>query len=421
MRLIGLAWRSVLNRRYAVGLTVLTIGLSIALVVLVEQLRSEVRQGFYRSVSGTDLIVGARTAPVQLLLYAVFRIGDATNNVSWQSFQEISAVPEVDWAVPIALGDSYRGYRVVGTAAGFFEQFRYADRTSLVFERGRPFEDLYEVVLGWQVARAFGLGPGDELVLAHGAGRVSLQHHDDQPFVVSGVLAPTATPVDQSLYISLAAHRAIHIGWETGMRRPGVDIDPQQIRAMADELAPETITAFMLGLSSRAAAFGLQRRINEYRAEPLTAILPGIALQELWRITGFAEQILRIVAGLVVVAGLLGMLTVMLTMLNERRREMALLRACGARPRQIAFLLLLEAAVISACGIGFGVVLAVSLQWLAAPWLLARFGLFVSVSAPAPGLLAMLAAIFVAAVLIAVVPAVLAYRRTLADGMRVTS
>ncbi len=419
MNLLGLAWRSLLNRRFAVILTICTIALSIALLVLVEQLRSEVRQGFHRSVSGVDLIVGARTAPVQLLLYSVFGIGDATNDISWQTYAELSELPEVEWAIPMALGDSHRGFRVMGTSDAFFEQYRFGNRESLRMAEGRVFEDLFDVVVGAQVARRLGYDLGEQIVLAHGTGNVALQSHDNHPFTVSGILAPTGTPVDQQLYVSLAAHRAIHIGWESGVQRPGAGIDPDIARARVDELRPNSVTAILLGLTTRAAVFGLQRRINEYRQEPLSGIMPGITLQQLWRITGLAEQVLRVVAGLVVLAGLLGMLTVLLTTLNERRREMAILRANGARPWQIASLLVFEAGLIAAAGIVLGVALAIIVQVLAAPWLLTNLGLHVGLSWPEPWQIGVLGAIFLAGLLVALVPAFLAYRRTLADGMQV--
>lgn len=419
MNLLGLAWRSLLNRRFAVILTICTIALSIALLVLVEQLRSEVRQGFHRSVSGVDLIVGARTAPVQLLLYSVFGIGDATNDISWQTYAELSELPEVEWAIPMALGDSHRGFRVMGTSDAFFEQYRFGNRESLRMAEGRVFEDLFDVVVGAQVARRLGYDLGEQIVLAHGTGNVALQSHDDHPFTVIGILAPTGTPVDQQLYVSLAAHRAIHIGWESGVQRPGAGIDPDIARARVDELRPNSVTAILLGLTTRAAVFGLQRRINEYRQEPLSGIMPGITLQQLWRITGLAEQVLRVVAGLVVLAGLLGMLTVLLTTLNERRREMAILRANGARPWQIASLLVFEAGLIAAAGIVLGVALAIIVQVLAAPWLLTNLGLHVGLSWPEPWQIGVLGVIFLAGLLVALVPAFLAYRRTLADGMQV--
>jgi len=420
MTLPGLAFRSLINRRVSVSLTVLTIALSIGLLVLVEQLRVEVRQGFSRSVSGTDLIVGARTSPVQLLLYSVFGLGDATNNVSWESYQGLSALPEVAWSIPISLGDSHQGYRVVGTTADFFAQYRYGDRQALVLAEGAAFDDLFDVVLGHQVARNLGYTLDDGIVLAHGTANVRLQQlHDDLPFRVAGILAATGTPVDQQLYISLAAHEALHIGWQSGARRPGGGVDSDQARARAEQLQPDAITAILIGLSTRVAVFGLQRRVNDYRQEALTAILPGIALQELWRITGLAEQVLRVVAWLVVLSGLLGMLTVLLTTLNERRREMAILRANGARPIQIAGLLIFEAGLLAAAGILVGLGLAFAVQVMAAPFLLNSLGLHIGLSWPSLELWRWLGMIWLAGLLAGSLPALLAYRRTLADGMQI--
>ncbi|MGY6586698.1 MAG: ABC transporter permease [Wenzhouxiangella sp.] len=419
MILARLAWRSLLNRRFAVILTISTIALSIGLLVLVEQLRAEVRQGFQRSVSGTDLIVGGRTAPVQLLLYSVFGLGDATNDISAETYRQLKALPEVAWIIPIALGDSHRGFRVIGTNDEFIERFRYANRRPLEMAQGVWFDDLFDVVVGHQVARQMNYSLGDQLVLAHGAGNVALQAHDDHPFTISGVLAPTGTPIDQQLFISLPAHRAIHIGWERGTRMPAAEIDPDEARARIDELQPRTLTALFIGLETRQAVFGLQNRINRYTQEALTAIMPTITLQELWRITGVAEQVLRLVAGLVVLAGLLGMLTVLLTTLNERRREMAILRANGARPWQIAGLLVFEAGLIAAAGILVGLLLALTVQAASAGWLLNHYGLFIETRLPDPALWKVLGGIFGAGLLVGLVPAWMAYRRTLADGMQI--
>ncbi len=417
--LMRLARGSLANRVFAISLTVFTIAISIALLVLVEQMRNQVREGFQRSVSGVDLIVGAPTAPVQLLLYSVFGLGDATANVTWTTYEELGKARTVDWAVPISLGDSHQGYRVIGTTAEFFERYRFAGGQSLNVDRGEPWTDLFDVVIGAQVARQLDYAVGDQLELAHGAGNVSLMSHSGQPFTVRGILAPTGTPIDQSLYISLEAHHAIHIGWERGVPRPGSGLTPDEARAAEAELTPDAVTAIFLGLTTRAAVFGLQQRINEYPDEALLAILPGITLQQLWRITGLAERILLVVAGLVVLAGLLGMLTALLATLNERRREMAILRACGARPTQIAGLLLLEALLITLAGLVIGVVLAYLLQVAAAPWLLNQFGIAIEAAWPHARLLLVLGAIGLAGVLVALIPAALVYRRTLADGMQV--
>lgn len=421
MTLAGLARASLANRAAAVALAVATVALAVALVVLVEQLRMQVRDSFHRSVSGIDLIVGAPTSPVQLLLFSVFGIGSPMKNLNPDAYRRLAADPAVAWAVPLALGDAYRGRRVVGTTTAMFAHYRYAGGQALAFVAGRAFDDLFEVVVGARAARALDLEPGDPVVLDHGGGNVSLHRHDAQPFTVAGVLAPTGTPVDDALYVSLTALRAIHVGWERGVPRPGSELAPERARTLhdANELEPEAVSAVLLGLNTRAAALGMQYRINQDAGAGLLAILPGLALQQLWRITGLVENVLRVVSGLVVIAGLLGVLTVLLTTLNERRREMAILRACGARPWQIGALLLIEAALIMALGLVLGVAGAWLVQAGLAPWLLDRFGLVLGWAAPAAWQWAVLGAIGLAGVLVALLPAAMAYRRTLADGMQV--
>lgn len=419
MTLLRLAWHSLGNRLATVMLTILTIAFSIALLVMVEQLRQDVRQGFYRSVSGTDLIVGARTAPVQLLLNTVFGIGSPGNSISHETLEHIEDQRMVEWTIPLLIGDSHRGERVIGTTPDFFEHYRYADRQALELAAGETFDDLFDVVIGHQVARRFGYSVGDEIHLAHGGGNVSLHEHEDHPFTVRGVLEPTGTPVDRNLYIPLNAYGVIHVGWESGVHRPGSGLEADEAREHAHEHEPEEISAVLVGLTAPAAVFGLQRDLNDYEDEPLTAVMPGITLQQLWRLTGVAELVLRAVAVLVVITGLLGMVTVLLTTLNERRREMAILRANGARAWQIAALLVFEAGLIVLGGLVLGILLAVGAIAALGPWLLDVFGLAVGVTLPEPWQWAVLAGIFAVGLLVALVPAIMAYRRTLADGMQV--
>ena len=146
--LLALAVRSAWNRRLTLGLTVIAIALSVALLLGVERLRDDARESFSQSVSGTDLVIGARTSPIQLMLYSVFRIGDATNNVRWQSYQAIAARPEVSWTIPLSLGDSHLSYPVLGTDGAYFRYFRYRRAQPLEFAGGAPFREIFETVLG---------------------------------------------------------------------------------------------------------------------------------------------------------------------------------------------------------------------------------------------------------------------------------
>ncbi len=414
--LFSLSIKSLWNRRVSVGLTVFSISISVLLLLGVEEIRTQTRQSFTQTISGTDLIVGARSGPVQLLLYSVFHIGDATNNISWSSYQQITKHPSVAWAVPISLGDSHRGYRVMGTSSDYFQYYRFAGDGKLAFQSGKPFADLYDAVIGAEVADALRYQLEDSIVLAHGLGRVSFTEHDDKPFRIAGILARTGTPVDKTVLVSLEAIEAIHIDWQHGtMPLPGQRVSAEQARQM--QLQPKTITAFMLGLKSKIATFQLQRAINEYASESLSAILPGVALQQLWSMLGVVEIALLAVSACVAFAGLLGLSSALLTSLNERRREMAILRSVGGRPWHIFGLLIAESAIIALAGCGLGTLWLYTGVILLSPVLQSTWGLTLTVTIPGWFECLVLAAIVSAAMLIAAIPAWLAYRQALNDGM----
>ena len=346
-----LALHSLWNRKMTVALTILGIAVSSALIVAVDRVRIETRTSFTQTIAGTDLVVGARTSPVQLLLYTVFRIGDPTNSIRWSSFEKISAHPKVAWAVPLSLGDSHRGFRVLGTSVAYFEHLRYGDDRPLVLAQGKPFDGVFDAVIGAEVAQTLGYRVGEPIVVAHGARDDGLSRHDDHPFSVSGILKATGTPVDQTVHVTLAGIEAIHVGWEGGVR-PSVRMESAELVPAA--LQPKTITAFLLGLDRKMDVFLLQRAINQFRDEPLLAILPGVALQSLWDLFGTAESALVIVTGLTMVTGVIGMVVGVLATLNERRREMAVLRTVGARPTDIFGLFLLESSFVAIAGVVLG-------------------------------------------------------------------
>jgi len=419
MHLIRIALASLANRRFTAAITVLAIALSVCLLLAVERVRNEARASFAATVSGTDLVVGARSGPVNLLLYSVFRIGNATNNIRWDSFEHFANHPQVKWAIPLSLGDSHRGYRVLGTSAAYFEHYRYGRRQPLALREGRAFgDDPFEVVLGAEVAEALHYHLGQEIVLAHGVASVALVKHDDKPFTVVGILARTGTPVDRTLHISLQGMTALHVDWRSGApARGNARVSAEQARHM--DLTPQDITAFMLGLKNRVATFALQREINEYRGEPLLAILPGVALQELWSLMGTAEKALLVISLFVVATGLVGMLTAILASLGERRREMAILRSVGARAWHIARLLMLEALLLAGLGMLVGLALLYAGIAVAQSPLQAYYGLYLPLAAPSRYEWSLLGGVLLAALAIGGVPAWRAYRQSLADGLSI--
>jgi len=400
---LKLAIGSLLNRRLTVLLTVLSIMFSTIVVLGVEHLRQEIRNSFSKTVSGVDLIVGARTGGVNLLLYSVFHIGNATNNVTWKSYQEVISKPGIAWSIPISLGDSHQGYRVLGTNSDYFRHFKYGSAIPLRLQQGDTFEDYrsqpdaaahpdFKAVLGAEVAARLGYELGHSFVAAHGLGAVSFANHTQYPFTVSGILAPTGTPVDQTIHISLESLEAVH---HTGP-------------------VPDSITAFMIGLDSRLLSFRIQREINEYRQEPLIAIMPGVVLAELWQMMNILERVLTLIAGLVLVSALFGMATMLLSTLQQRERELAVLRALGARPGFLFLLIQAEALLMTLLGLLSGIVMLTLILFLSANWISASYGVFVSTQVLTPQILPYLGAALLLSFLLAGLPATLAYRRSLA-------
>ena len=418
LKIAQLAFKSLRFRKLTVSLTIFSIALSVVLLFGVDTIRIQAKQQFINTVSNTDLIVGSRSGSVQLLLYSVFHLGNATNNVSWESYKKITSYPRVNWSIPISLGDSHKGYRVIGTTADIFKNYRYGKQYELKFSNGQEFSEIFDTVLGSEVANKLNYHLNENIIIAHGMGDVSFAEHKNLPFTITGILKPTGTPLDKSVLISLKGLEAVHIGWEQGVA------DQQKIQAnelSSDDsrLIPKSITAFLLGLKNKHDIFSIQRGINEFKSEPLLAILPGIALLELWKVVSIVENTLLIIAVLVVVVGLFGMLAIILTNLNERRREIAVLRSVGATPKTIFSLMVIESEILVLFGILVGLILLYLLLALINPMLFEAFGLAIELRPPTKLQWLMLLMITVGGLIAAFFPAISAYRKALQDGLTI--
>ena len=412
--LLHLALASAWNRRLSLGLSLLAVMLAASLLLSVERIRQAARDNFAQSLSGTDLVVGARTSPVQLVLYSVFRLGEATNNLSWESYEQIARDPSIAWSVPISLGDSHRGYPVLGTTPAYFEYYRHGDKQALKLAEGFVFAGVFDAVLGAEVAQRLGYRVGDRITLSHGDGGLPGMEHDDKPFTVTGILAPTGTPVDRTVHVGLAAIEAIHLDWIGGAPVPGFNIAAEVVQKF--DLTPKSITAFLVGLHQRAEVFQVQRRINTFAEEPLLAVMPGVALDQLWQTVGVVEKALQLLSWLVLAVGLAGLMATLLAGLNERRREMAILRSLGAGPRHVLALLMLESGVVSLLGCLAGLMVVTLIAAFAGDALLA-FGLARLPLAVNAVEMQLLAAVLACGLLVGLVPAWRAYRLSLADGL----
>ena len=423
-KLLNIARQSAWNRRSTLVWVVVSLALATALLWTLERLRHDIRHSFSQSVSGVDLIVGARSSPVQLMLFSVFHIGSVPQSMRMESVLKLAQHRSVSWVVPLSLGDSHRGFPVLGTTPAYFQHFAYGDKQPLVLQQGAAFADtldgLYEAVIGAEVARKMGYGLGQSITLGHGMHDhdhkgEQADAHADKPFKVVGILAPTGTPVDRSVQVSLKALEAIHLDWVAGTPMPGGQIPADQARKF--NLEPEEVTAALVGLKSRAAVFNVQRFVNFYEEEALIGVMPGVALGELWSVLGLGENALLAVSALVALVSVVSLVAVVLAGLNERRRELAVLRAVGAAPRHVLGLLTLEGLWVTCAGVALGVLLAHSGMALATPWLQQSLGIRLQMAAPLPSQLALAGAVLLAGLLASLGPAWRAYRLSLADGL----
>ena len=481
------ASRSLRYRLSGVLLTIASVALSVFVLLGVEHVRQEARTGFASTVSGVDLIVGARTGEINLLLLSIFRIGTATANVSWESVEQLEQQNNVVWTVPISLGDSHRSFRVIGTTEGFFTRYKYGAKQPLTFLKGRSFDAVAEVVLGARVAKELGYKLGDSLVLSHGMADTSFTHHDQLPFSVSGILAATGTPIDNALFVGLEAIEAMHSDGESEDHRghnehedhgqheeqedhdqheeqedhdaheeqenhdaheehqahekhEGHDAHEERVEHGDHDVHEErgesvedhedhdehhaghdhppigTVTAVLVGLNSPITTLQVKRWVDEFEGEALLAILPGVALTQLWELVGNVEGVLLGISILILVSSLLGLNAMLLASMRERRREIEVLRSIGAPSSFIVSLLMIESLLIVSVGVVLAV-LSLLASITAANTLVAEtFGLMISSQILSPSNITALGLIYLTAILVTLLPALQAYRVSRAVG-----
>lgn len=407
--LLRLSRKSILSRRATTFLTLASVALSVMLLLGIERIKTGALRGFQNTASGTDLIVGARTSGIQLLLFSVFHVGYPANNISPATYQHFATHPEVSSSVPISLGDSHRGFRVVGTTSQYFAFFTHHER-ALSFDAGRRFQDGYEAVIGSDVADSLGYSLQTSIILSHGIQDVSLIQHSKNPFIVVGILAPTGSPIDRSVFVPMEAIDHLHEGMYAAA-------NPEEGTSQSD--ATGQISAFFVKTRSRMGMLQLQREINDYKGEALTAIIPGRTLQDLWSIMSMAEKSLTAISLVAFAVSLIGLVLTFVSTLNERRREMAILRSLGASPRFIFGLLIFEAGILASLGCSLGFLCINGLLYVFQPLLEMRLGLDLVLLHPTYFDVVFMVSAVGAAMLVASFPAWHAYRNSLADGLTV--
>ena len=412
--LINLAFQSLFNRKVTVFLTVISLTVSIILFLSIDTLRLGAKKSFFGNVKSGDLILGSRSGEIQLLLYSLFQIGSPTNNISWESYKEISKKSEIAWIVPISLGDSHKQFRVMGTTKEYFLRYSYRKSKKLQYQFGTHFQNTFDVVIGNDVAKILNYKLDDSIIVAHGIGSQSL--HDEFPFKVKGILQKTGTSVDRLVLVSLEALEAIHKDWKAGSKIPIKGANNKK-NFTEQDLIPKEITAAIIKLKSPITIFKVQREINDYEYEPLQAIIPGIVLTKLWQIVSVTENIMLAISAMVIVSALIGLIAILYSTLNNRRREMALLRIVGASPKTIFSLLLLEALIISFLSIIFSIILTQLLNFFLFPILDNKYGIYLENNFLLLKDFYFFLIVLLISMLVSIFPALQAYKNSINDGI----
>lgn len=431
MRLPTMVWRNLKRRKLASILTGLSVSLGVGLFATVGALREASEQGFSRSASVCDMLVGAKGSGLQLTLNALYHMGQSQGNVPYPLYEEIAATPGVLWSVPLAVGDSFRGKRIVGVTSNLFSDVRLGGAEStdqLTFASGGPFTytsadfaelkaelgqaevghddhddhdhdahlaSMFKAVVGADVALDTGLKVGSMFTPSHGVEGVGGGGHKEAETEVVGVLEPTGTPLDRAVLIPIGAYYVID----------GHEAKEDMVEGGARD--PRGLSAVMLGTKAGFYRTRIFRSLND-RLDA-QAVYPSQEVRKLFSIIGQGDLVLRLITALIVVVALVGVMVAIYNTMGARRREFAILRALGARRRTILGLVTGESAVIALMGGAVGLGLAGALIYAATDQVHAATGVRVTV-VPGAAELQLLAAVTLAGAFAGLLPALSAYR-----------
>jgi putative ABC transport system permease protein len=414
--MIDLAIASIRARRLPVALVMTALTAAMVLLLSIERIQTATQDGFNQSLSGVDLIIGPRSGGIELVLYTAFHLGRPTNNITTETVNDIAQRPEIDWLVPIALGDNHRGFRVVATTADYFEHIKYAGNRPLTFQSGRRFSQINEVVVGSAVADQLAYSLDSKIYITHGASASMGQLHDDFAFTVVGILEPTGTPNDHAVFVDLKGYELIHLGWQSGTR--AFSIQGLDLETIPEErLEPKTVTAAYVGLKSKLGLFQFMRDIQAYSEEAVSAIIPGLALAELWSIVGMVDNVFEFLSWMIIAISLIAMVTMTITSLDSRTREMTILRATGASPWHLSALVMMESLVLGVGSIVASVVLVTATTWLAQDYLTSALGISPEISFLSLHELGTFGIILLAGLASSLLPAMMVFWRSLQQGL----
>jgi putative ABC transport system permease protein len=424
MSLWKIAWRSIEQRALASALTAFSMALGVALVVTVLVIHQVVDQSFRRGAQGYNLIVGAKGGRLELVLSTVYHLGRPIENIPYKYYLEFTEGrfrQSVDAAIPICMGDSYEGFPVIGTVPEMFTELQYQEGQKYEFASGGNFHpgSEYEAVAGWQAARKAGLAVGGTFRPAHGLIEKGAPAHTHRPFTIAGVLAPTGTPMDRALFVNMEGF--FHL---EGHLRPAAGAHPQEEPAEGeahDHDVPisddqKRITAILVSTKEDWLAAALAKQINEDSVAQ--AVMPAQEIAGLLdNIVGNIQLLLLLLAILVVVVAGIGILVSIYNSMNDRRHEIAVMRALGARRSTVMVVILLESVLLSLGGGLLGLLLGHGLIALLGPTIEGETGVIVGAWAFQWAELILIPGLIALAAIVGYLPAAVAYRTDVAKSL----
>jgi putative ABC transport system permease protein len=389
MRVMALAWRYLAARPLAALLNVVLLALGLASITFVLLVSTQVERAFERDLAGIDAVVGAKGSPMQLILSGVFHIDVPTGNVPWSDVQALAQLPQVAQVIPQSLGDSYRGFRIVGTTP------EYLQRDTVRLAEGAVWQGPMQAVLGAEVAQATGLRPGIRFAGSHGL--AGGETHGDTPYAVVGVLAPCACAVDRLVVTSLESV------WQVHEKDTALDADDRKALE-----AEREVTLALVRYRTPLAAVTFPRLVNSTTA--MQAAAPAVEVSRLLRMLGVGSDVLRGIGAVLLLAAGLSVFIALWNAVRERRGDLAMLRMLGAPPGRVAGLVLAEALWLAGAASLLGLALGHGLTALVGSLLASRGSLPLHGAIWLPEELWIPVAAVAVAMLSALLPALGAYR-----------
>ena len=359
MRLSKISIQNIRHKPLSSFLSILLLAFGTGIIVLLLSASEQIEKQFTRNIKGIDLVVGAKGSPLQLILSGVYHIDAPTGNIPLEEFEKLAKNPMVEKAIPLAYGDNYEGYRIVGTEKSYPEHYdaRMAE--------GNWWQSEGEVVLGASVARLKQVSIGDKFYSSHGLGE-AIEEHENFEYTVTGILEPTGTVIDKLILTQVESVWAVHADHDDGSKtkaeehdehheQDGHNGDGQHAKEHDHDHEEQQITAGLLSFRSPMGNLMLPRMVNQNTS--MQAALPAIEINRLFSLMGTGVQTLRILAILIVIISAISVFISLYQSLKERKFELALLRTMGAGSMQLLWIVLLEGIIIAFVGYLCGLLL----------------------------------------------------------------